>query len=347
MEKIDFVVPWVDSNDKEWINLYNLYRQGGNACDKGRFRNWNIFQYWFRAVETYAPWVNKVYLITNGTVPKWINRDCPKLVLVNHQDYIPDSFLPTFNSCAIELNLHRIENLSEHFVYFNDDVFLNAPTTPEYFFQKGLPCDCNIERAFCWPVYDPSDKFGILISLYCNMAIINRYFYRPDTVRQSLWKWIGPHRWSVGKWNYENLLMLRHHNFEFFRSRHWEQPMLKSVLREIWEKEPKMMTESCSRFRQDVSLNQYIVRYWQFATNRFHPVCWPKGHVFTLNSSSAEMACAALREGELVSVCLNDSPFCKDDEKPRIEAMLIQAFEQKFPNRSMFEKEGALDSGGV
>ena len=65
-EKIDFVVPWVDSNDPEWIKSYNHYRPEKPIQDTARFRDWGIFRYWFRAVERYAPWVNKVFLITNG-----------------------------------------------------------------------------------------------------------------------------------------------------------------------------------------------------------------------------------------------------------------------------------------
>ena len=63
MEKIDFVVPWVDSNDPEWIKIYNHYRPETPIVNNARFRNWNLFRYWFRAVERYAPWVNKVFLI--------------------------------------------------------------------------------------------------------------------------------------------------------------------------------------------------------------------------------------------------------------------------------------------
>lgn len=130
-EKIDFVVPWVDSNDPEWIASYNHYRPEKPLQDNARFRNWGLFRYWFRSVERYAPWVNKVYLVTNGKFPDWINPDCEKLVLVKHTDFIPQKYLPTFNSKTIELNLGRIDSLSEHFVYFNDDVFINAPVTPD------------------------------------------------------------------------------------------------------------------------------------------------------------------------------------------------------------------------
>ena len=131
MEKIDFVVTWLGSADPQWQEQYAYYKTGAKG-DKGkaRYREMNIFNYWFRAVEKYAPWVNKLYLITNGKSPDWINKDNPKLVLVKHEDYMPKEILPTFNSCAIELHMHRIKGLSEHFVYFNDDMMLNGPITP-------------------------------------------------------------------------------------------------------------------------------------------------------------------------------------------------------------------------
>ncbi|MDE8070900.1 stealth family protein, partial [Erysipelothrix rhusiopathiae] len=129
--KIDFVVPWVDGSDKDWIrDRLQLEGKGVEITDSD-YRDWDIFKYWFRAVEMYAPWVNNVYLITYGHLPEFLNVDHPKLKIINHTDYIPKEYLPTFSSHAIELNMHRIEGLSEHFVYFNDDMFLNKPVTPE------------------------------------------------------------------------------------------------------------------------------------------------------------------------------------------------------------------------
>jgi len=113
MEKIDFIVTWVDSNDPAWIESYNYFRPNKPIVDRGRFRDWNLFKFWFRAVEKYAPWVNKVFLVTNGKFPDWINPNCKKLVLVKHSDYIPEEKLPTFNSNTIELYFNRIKGLSE------------------------------------------------------------------------------------------------------------------------------------------------------------------------------------------------------------------------------------------
>lgn len=333
--KIDFVVPWVDSSDPEWIKLYNQYRPDKPITDRGRFRNWDIFRYWFRAVEQYAPWVNKVFLVTNGTFPKWINSECPKLVLVNHKDYIPEKFLPTFCANTIELNMDKIPGLSEYFVYFNDDVFLNAPANPEDYFRDGLPCDCNAETLFVNPWYDPIDRFSIKIMMFCDVAVVNRHFNRWNTVKQAPKKWFGPHLWS--KSFLSSLMLTGMENFEFFRWRHWEQPLLKSVIQEVWEKEPKMMEGSCSRFRKEVSLNQYIFRYWQFASNRFYPAKMKSGKSISLSVGSVKEVCRILEEGKLKSLCLNDSPYCNDEDAVAIERALIETFEKKFPKKSMFE----------
>ena len=101
--QIDFVVTWLDSSDPEWQKSFEQYSPHAKG-DKNaaRFRNLNCFRYWFRAVETYAPWVRKIFLITNGTFPDWINKNHPKLVLVKHEDFMPKECLPTFNSCAID-----------------------------------------------------------------------------------------------------------------------------------------------------------------------------------------------------------------------------------------------------
>ena len=148
---IDFVVTWVDGNDQAWREEKEQYWSrihGGEVSIKGngfeRYRDWDQFMYWFRAVEMYAPWVRYVYLVTWGHVPKWLNLNHPKLRIIKHPDYIDREYLPTFQSIPIEINLHRINDLSEHFVYFNDDQLLTSPVLPVDFFVGGVPKHCAI-----------------------------------------------------------------------------------------------------------------------------------------------------------------------------------------------------------
>ena len=101
--KIDFVIPWVDGNDPAWQEERRKYKPDTGAdASAARYRDMGILKYWFRAVEAYAPWVNRIHFITWGHLPEWMNTDHPKLHIVNHKDYIPAEYLPTFNANPIE-----------------------------------------------------------------------------------------------------------------------------------------------------------------------------------------------------------------------------------------------------
>ena len=125
MEKIDFVVTWVDMNDPKWKAVFAEYsgktENEKNSVSDARFRDNGFLKYWFRGVEKFAPWVRKIHFVTCGQKPDWLDENHPKINLVNHSDFIPEQFLPTYNSVVIERYLHKIPDLSEHFVYFNDD----------------------------------------------------------------------------------------------------------------------------------------------------------------------------------------------------------------------------------
>ena len=122
---IDFVIPWVDDTDELWLKKMAEFTgqdtKIGNC--EARYRDWDTLKYWFRGVEKFAPWVRHIYFISDNQKPEWLNTEHPKLKWIKHSDYIERQYLPTFSSHTIEWNLHRIEGLSENFVYFNDDVF--------------------------------------------------------------------------------------------------------------------------------------------------------------------------------------------------------------------------------
>lgn len=137
-EAIDCVILWVDGSDPEWIAQKNKYAgiKIENVDNKeDRYRDWDTLKYLFRGIEKYASWFRKVFLVTCGQIPEWIDTSYPKLEIVFHEEFIPEQYLPTFNSHTIELNLHRIKELSNEFVYFNDDMFILRKTRPTDFFK--------------------------------------------------------------------------------------------------------------------------------------------------------------------------------------------------------------------
>ena len=334
---IDFVVLWLDSNDPMWQSDYAKYSPL-TKTGKGnvRFRDHNTFRYWFRAVETYAPWVHKVFLITNGKFPDWINKDCPKLVLVKHADYIPEEHLPTFNSGVIENFLNRIKGLSEHFVYFNDDFFLNAPVSPDYYFRNGLPCDNNKESFLNVPIYTKEDRFGIAIAMLACIGIVNGHFNRWETVRQSPKRWFGPHLGIKGL--ITSCLLAKQRLFIGFTNYHIEQAFLKSIFDDVWEREEDFMKNSCTRFRNDVCAIQYLFRYWQFASNKFYPKKRSRKFFFLSNREVLKNIEQTMLDNNCKSFCLNDSPFCRDEDYEYLKKNLPLLFEKKFPQKSSFEQ---------
>ena len=101
--------------------------------DSNRYRDNEELRYSLRSIEKYAPWVRKIYLVTDNQVPYWLNSSSGRLQVVSHKDIFTGDereFLPLFSSPAIETRLHRIPGVSKRFIYFNDDVLLGAPVLP-------------------------------------------------------------------------------------------------------------------------------------------------------------------------------------------------------------------------
>jgi hypothetical protein len=80
------------------------------------------------------PWISRVHLVTSGQRPSWLGDDNTDFQVVTHEMIFPDKdHLPTFNSIAIECNLHRIADLTSSFIYFNDDVLVTRPVERAFF----------------------------------------------------------------------------------------------------------------------------------------------------------------------------------------------------------------------
>ena len=132
---MDAVITYVDGNDPFWKADYQKHTNVP-IMDK-RFRDWGTLKYLLRGIQTYMPFIDNVYLVVShpSQVPSWADQENLRIVL--HKDIIPEEFLPTFNSNPIEMHLHRIEGLSEEYLYFNDDLFPVAECSPEDFFRNG------------------------------------------------------------------------------------------------------------------------------------------------------------------------------------------------------------------
>ena len=141
---IDVVYTWVDGEDPSW-NESREQRLAGltgtarlkESSGRARFTARDELRYSMRSIHLFAPWVRRIHLVTAGQVPDWLDPDHPRIRVVDHRQILPADTLPTFNSHAIETGLHRVPELTEHWIYVNDDVFLGRPVTAEAFFTAG------------------------------------------------------------------------------------------------------------------------------------------------------------------------------------------------------------------
>ena len=138
-EPIDVVYTWVNGSDPIWLESYwkfkNPNQNNVTTNDKNRYRDSEELKYSLRSLEKHAPWIRRVYLVTDNQIPYWLDLNYERIKIVTHKELFPSSSdLPVFSSPAIEAHLHRIPELSNRFIYFNDDVFLGSPVFPDDFF---------------------------------------------------------------------------------------------------------------------------------------------------------------------------------------------------------------------
>lgn len=329
--EIDIVILWLDSNDASWQRSFNQYAPPSNQIEtdqsEERFRDWGCLRYWFRGIEQFAPWVRKVHLVTANQAPKWINKYSPKLHLVNHEDFIPKEYLPTFSCNPIENNLHRIEGLAEHFIYFNDDFFLTSKVTPERFFRKGLPTDMAVVNTI------QSDGMMGHITLN-DLDAINRHFSKRQVLRSSC-RWFNL---RYGMFGLRTLALLPWPRFSGFYDHHLPQGFCKSTFEEVWQAEPELLHETCThRFRHMADVNQWLFRYWHLCKGQFAPLNVTKDAVmYKLDNHNFAQAVNTVRSQRKAIVVLNDSNELSDFENKKLQ--LQAAFETILPNKSIFEK---------
>lgn len=338
ISKIDIVIPWVDGTDPEWVkekNKYDPKAKRGYGNDASRFRDWDEMRYWFRGVETYMPWVNRIFFITCGHVPSWLDLDNPKLRVVRHEEYIPNKYLPTFNSNVIELNLFRIKDLSENFILFNDDLFAVDKVDPKMFFDRGLPCDMLLAKTLV--NYDQNSDFYHMI--FNDMGIINLHFKGfPDNLKH-IGKWVNP---AYGlKKSLKNLSKISNNRFSGYYNQHLPLAYKKSELVKIYNLEKKNIDRSCeNRFRSPFDLSNWLFRYWRLTAGEFRPVDVDKigqYYEFTSGPNAVNEICEAIRFHKKSIIVINDAGIDTEETFQKYKAQIGLAFEERFPNPCSFE----------
>lgn len=282
-DRIDLVVPMVFATDANWRKKYAATCEKHGIpvnIDDERVRTWDLEKYFFRAIEKFMPWIDTIHLILDSEtqIPDWL--DASKVHIVYHKDIMPAELLPTFNSQAIEMWLHKIEGLSEKFIYANDDMIPVSPMKEEDFFVNGLPVIHCDEK-----YYD--DLSGIFRTVVRNTQDMVAY--------------------DAGKYYGEGILLKDGHSYA---------PMLLSTLNTCVEKYGNKMYWSCTPFREKRNFIQYLYTYYQWLNG----ICVDghhKHHYFSLGTNDEKIR-KIIRSGNGGVCCFNDSGTGDWIEKGRV-----------------------------
>lgn len=329
--KIDFVLTWVDGSDPNWQKEKQKYEKKDSTDSREiRYRGLDSLKYWFRGVEKFAPWVNKIHFVTWGHVPEWLDINHPKLNIVKHVDFIPKKYLPTFSSHTIELNLHRIQGLSEKFVYFNDDIFMLKKVKPKDFFENGLPKDVAVLKPNI-------SRFRHSTSAIesNNLEIINSLYNKNEIIKKNPFKWFNiKYRTDL----LHTFLQMPYSKFTGFLNQHLSNSYLKETYIKLWEKEYEILDKTCkNKFRNGRDVNQWLFKYTQIVEGKFIPKNINFGRTYAFTNKNMDIY-KALKNKKYKVICVNDNgkePIINyQDEKRK----LINRFDDLLPQKSKYEK---------
>jgi len=310
---IDVVFSWVDGTDPVFLSCRaawlarTVVGDGDDAA--ARTRQIDELRYALRSVDQNAPWVRRIFIATDSRLPGWLIADHPKVTLVRASEHFSDpAALPTFNSHAVETQLHHIDGLAEHFLYCNDDMFFGRPVAASMFFTPA-----GISRFIESPVRIGGGAVGPGRSGHENAARNNR-------------------RLLAKRFGY---LITRH-------LAHSPVPLRRSVLAELEAEFPEEFAATqASRFRSttDISVTNSLYHYYALLTGRAVPhesarACYIDTTTYDGLSLLADLSVRHSAD----FFCLNDGSEPEVDEAYRAAAV-SNFLAGYFPNPAPWERE--------
>lgn len=261
---MDIVITYVNGQDPVWQREYERYVTA--PIEVKRFRDWGTLRYLMRGIEVNMPFVRKVHLVVSGEsqVPEWLNRDVVNVVL--HKDIIPEEHLPTFNSNPIEMHLHRIKDLDEEYLYFNDDIFPIGPCKAEEFFVDGK---------------------GVIG--------ISKHFFATNMFKKICRNSDRMARKALGL----------KPSWSFLRQQHICAPMLRSQCEEVYNKLRPEILGSLTRVRSAENITQYLFTDYMYLKGCIINKRQAKSHI-SMGIATRGMIERAITNPKRRLVCIND-----------------------------------------
>ena len=308
--KIDIVITFVDNTNNQWQELFHSYDHIMDPCNnsktENRFRNNNELKYCLRGIDKYIDFYNHIYLVMNHDPPEWLNINNKNITIIKHEEIDGlNKCLPTFNSQAIECNLHKIKKLTQNFIYFNDDVFINKKLSKSYFIENNK------------------------VKIYVG-ALNNHLNKIPDSNNTGYNNsWI----------NTNNLLDKNYIKEPRFVVEHYPQIINISDMHYLnikFSNEFKTTTESKFRDINNITPTCTLLQYYYYYKYKGILIRNPNiKTVFITDCIKTNLEkLETLNEPTIEIFCLEDKIF---QSTPDIQKILNKFFESKYPDKSQFE----------
>lgn len=291
---MDAVIAYVNGEDPNWLNQISKYT---NDIHKRRYRDFGWLKYLLRGIEKYIPWINNVFVIVSSEsqIPDWANRD--KIHFVLHRDYIPKELLPTFNSSTIECFLPLIDGLSEEFIYFNDDMYIINDIKYE---------DCFINDKAIIPICDIVKQNSYDNYIYYNL--IKNSIHLAN---------------SYGQKEVPDVALT--HTFT---------PMKKSICLDLLYKAYDEIYASCSMFRQNNNIIQYVFPYYAYSIGEAELTRNGNAYYCVAGDILTFIRCLSQRDKPII--CIND---VRENILDNQIEFFTNQFKRIFPSVSKYERK--------
>ena len=313
---------WVHDNDPIWKKKRDSFlaeniNKSTEVAGDARWRNNDELKYSLRSVEKFAPCINHIYIITDQQIPSWLNTKHPKISIVDHKDILPKQALPIFNSQAIESCIHKIPNLSEHFILGNDDLLFVKPTTPNIFFnEKG------------------------------NAIVRMKHFSRKKAQKGNYHRTIKRMQDLIFEKFGKMIPLAPHQSFDAYLKSDYEF-CVTNYYKEKWKE------TAFQRFRSEDDMQRCFVSYYMIVighavlrkVGRYNRIdgLWNKIKAFLTHRYANDSRCidlnisdynAAMKKYNPIMICMNDNQNTTESHREK----LVPFLEHLFPQPSSFEK---------
>ena len=220
MEKIDAVITWVDGSEPNYKIKLEENLKNKKIINR-QYTQANEIDFCVASIIKFAPFIRKIFIVTDKQKPKFSRIrhmvSLEKIEIIDHEEIFRDNLdcMPSFNIRSIDALLFKIKNLSDKFIYFNDDMFLIRETNKKDWFK-----DNKAVLTGSWSKTYNKQLIKTIAQRIKNLLNIRPSFNAAQSKAANI---VGFHN-------------------KYFKSFHCGRPQIKSVIKDFYNKNPQRLT---------------------------------------------------------------------------------------------------------